>query len=158
VQVVFSKAVGEHHRERPVKASHSRVGFHITLNLEHLKYLATISAKQSTNGLPYYVLGLIRFTVLTRLVNVITPVQHKLLIGNFVATSILGDSNVEQAECGNAFETPRHIPLVRQPLWQSPPLRVSSRFLRAFAFAVHIPFALADNGEDFSNNLFSDLA
>jgi hypothetical protein len=84
------------------------------------------------------------------LVNVITPVQHKLLIGNFVATSILGDSN--------AFETPRHIPLVRQPLWQSPPLRVSSRFLRAFAFAVHIPFALADNGEDFSNNLFSDLA
>ena len=33
-----------------------------------------------------------------------------------------------------------------------------SRFFSASVFASRIPFVSADSGEDFSNNLFSDLA
>ena len=37
-------------------------------------------------------------------------------------------------------------------------LRFPSRLFSASIFATRIPFVSADNGEDFSNNLFSDLA
>jgi hypothetical protein len=37
-------------------------------------------------------------------------------------------------------------------------LRISSRLFGASFFAARLPFVSADAGEDFSNNLFSDLA
>lgn len=67
-----------------------------------------------------------------------------------------GDKGATKSALGNSHDTSESTPLCRTILQK---IRIPSRFLNASLFAAHIPFvSAAGAGEDFSNNLFTDLA
>ena len=55
----------------------------------------------------------------------------------------------------NPHDTSRSAPQRRTILQR---IQISSNAFKGTIFAAHIPSVLADPGDDFSNNLFSDLA
>ena len=66
-----------------------------------------------------------------------------------------GDKNTAKSTLENSHGTSESAPLCQTILQK---IRISSRIFNASLFAAHIPFVSADAGDDFSNNLFTDLA
>lgn len=67
-----------------------------------------------------------------------------------------GDKNTTKSRLGTSHSVSEGVPLC-QTIFQT--IQISSRFFGATLFAARIPFvSAAGAGDDFSNNLFTDLA
>ena len=66
-----------------------------------------------------------------------------------------GDKPTIKSATENTHDTSRSAPQ-RQTILQR--IQISPSVFKASIFATHIPFVSADAGNDFSNNLFTDLA
>ena len=66
-----------------------------------------------------------------------------------------GDKNTTKSALEDSHGASEGAPLFQTILQK---IRISSRFFNASLFAARIPFVSADAGDDFSNNLFTDLA
>ena len=66
-----------------------------------------------------------------------------------------GDKTTAESATENPHDTSGGAPQ-RQTIFQR--IQISSNVFKGSIFAAHLPFVSADAGDDFSNNLFSDLA